>query len=739
MIYVFFICFLLKLFIDFKLFNFKVNKRYLLTNVIEILVSSILLYTFSKFSNYIKVSYIDAIFIFLQSFFFITFIFNFKYIRTKMHNSLFSKCLIILIGSFVISGIIEIGVCNFRFFQTLTYTPKIIELDKIENYKNKKFEIKKLNLKINNVYIDTQSFNQYNLTIKATDEGNALYYQLPTREISDKYEKSKYISLNLSGKSKKILLTFDRKIILNRVILNAKVPLYFNSVRFLIIAFSICFIYAFYCNSYLFKKKLCSSKYKLAIVICLIAFNIMAFCILGNGAIQSFKNTSADYYNQLTSSLKKGKVYIQDPDKSEKILNKLKNPYDINLRAKELKKYKASYLWDAAFYNGHYYVYFGVVPAIIFYLPLNALFNIQLPTAFVVLMCTLLCIILITILLYRFVKLKYKNCSIGVFILLDLLLIYCTGLEYFVKIPNFYGLPIVSGLMFTFLGLNLYFSILTSNRFIKTKLTLGSLSLALVAGCRPQLLLGSLLIIPILVAYFKKNGVNLKKKDYIKYIFAIMIPYIIVASLLMYYNYIRFGSPFDFGANYNLTTNDMTVRGFQFRRIPLGIFMYLFNPVTIKGVFPFIGENALTTSYMGITIYETVYGGLLTTTLIYLITLFLPKFKKIINNKLIYNSCFLMLVSAFLILIVDTQMAGILARYLSDFSWLFGFITVIILLAIENKEFKFKNYFYKVLVVLIILALIYQFFYSFCSFYDAFKNDNLSFWLYFKYLIEFWL
>lgn len=30
----------------------------------------------------------------------------------------------------------------------------------------------------------------------------------------------------------------------------------------------------------------------------------------------------------------------------------------------------------------------------------------------------------------------------------------------------------------------------------------------------------------------------------------------------MWYNAARFGSPFDFGANYNLTSNDMTRRGF---------------------------------------------------------------------------------------------------------------------------------------------------------------------------------
>ncbi len=42
---------------------------------------------------------------------------------------------------------------------------------------------------------------------------------------------------------------------------------------------------------------------------------------------------------------------------------------------------------------------------------------------------------------------------------------------------------------------------------------------------------------------------------------------VLVAVGLMWYNAARFGSPFDFGANYNLTSNDMTHRGFAVGRL----------------------------------------------------------------------------------------------------------------------------------------------------------------------------
>ena len=63
------------------------------------------------------------------------------------------------------------------------------------------------------------------------------------------------------------------------------------------------------------------------------------------------------------------------------------------------------------------------------------------------------------------------------------------------------------------------------------------------------------------------------KEDGLKNIFIYIVPFIMVGIVLMFYNYIRFGSFLDFGANYNLTTNDMTKRGFKIDRTFLGLFI----------------------------------------------------------------------------------------------------------------------------------------------------------------------
>ena len=77
----------------------------------------------------------------------------------------------------------------------------------------------------------------------------------------------------------------------------------------------------------------------------------------------------------------------------------------------------------------------------------------------------------------------------------------------------------------------------------------------------------------------------------------------------MWYNAARFGSPFDFGANYNLTTNDMTGRGFVAGRTGLGIFTYLLQPPMVNAVFPFIRDFTASTVYQGRTLMESSLGG----------------------------------------------------------------------------------------------------------------------------------
>ncbi len=83
---------------------------------------------------------------------------------------------------------------------------------------------------------------------------------------------------------------------------------------------------------------------------------------------------------------------------------------------------------------------------------------------------------------------------------------------------------------------------------------------------------------------------------------AFLLPVVLVAVGLMWYNAARFGSPFDFGANYNLTSNDMTRRGFAVGRIAPAVVTFLAGIPGVQTVFPYITATKMQTNYMGLTI-----------------------------------------------------------------------------------------------------------------------------------------
>ena len=62
-----------------------------------------------------------------------------------------------------------------------------------------------------------------------------------------------------------------------------------------------------------------------------------------------------------------GQLYLEEepPD----WLKSMDDPYDKSARDELQKETGEPYLFDVAYYDGHYYVYFGVVPVLMFYLP----------------------------------------------------------------------------------------------------------------------------------------------------------------------------------------------------------------------------------------------------------------------------------------------------------------------------------------------------------------------------------
>ena len=85
-------------------------------------------------------------------------------------------------------------------------------------------------------------------------------------------------------------------------------------------------------------------------------------CIIPMGLSPYYNGERPDFTNQyelMAESILNGHLYIDYPDIDPKLLA-LDNPYDFEAR----KAAEVSYHWDHAFYNGRYYMYFGIVPSL---------------------------------------------------------------------------------------------------------------------------------------------------------------------------------------------------------------------------------------------------------------------------------------------------------------------------------------------------------------------------------------
>ena len=604
----------------------------------------------------------------------------------------------------------EINITNFEIAEGIRINNdnSLTVIDTSHRY----IDIKNINEHIDNIYIKLSNANEkdtkMNIAFGFTDAANSKFKSTPSREVLLKDNRGETIKLNLVGKTKKFRIYFNGaenfNFYIDKISFNRSIEYNFSTIRIMVIFLFISLLYALK-NSQIFKYNLQDKRCKRHIITALIIQIVFFTCMFpmnGYFIAENFEEAAPqrNQYKLLAESFSKGKVEL-DVEPSQ-ILKDLKNPYDTKQRKDAFADTEETYLWDVAFYNNKYYVYFGVAPVIVYYLPFYLITGTHIKTCICDYITGILLVIGIFILIKKIASIWFKNTSLGTYLFLTLMMVNGCGLMQVFGRPDHYFLPIVMGVTFAVYGLISWLKAYETDKY--RYYFLGSLCMASIAACRPQLLLAAFLSIPL----FKdklKEGIFSKKN--IKRYIAFLTPFIMVAIPMMIYNYVRFSSPFDFGANYNLTTNDMTKRGWVIRRIPLGLFYYLFNPINFSLKFPFVYRTGLQTNYMGTTIYENMGAGFLITNAITLFAFTLFNKSKKFKDKKPWIVGSLCTIFAVVIMIVDTQMAGILPRYFLDFGF-FLYIAAIISVFASNKEINSESKYLKILKILFVFLLIYN-------------------------------
>lgn len=687
------------------------------------------------------------------------------------------KAFVLAAASFLILAIgLELSIFNVNFYSTfenleapLNYYLEEVKLPdgSFSVPAGETIQFPELNAEIENIKIDLSNKNAGSVDVEVllTDEANEFYFSAGERQLFTFVEKSQYLNIHSSGKTNHLALVFDsdtEEISLDGISINANRPFEFSFLRLLIVFGALCLIYIFKPSSVLYKKKLIEAQsLKSSLMMAFLCLQCGLIIVLGSinptfmgiategynsykwdGSGIDFTELSMKHHNQydeLAQAILNGKTYIDNDDVPESLKN-LENPYDTALRSAASAESGDSYRWDVAYFDGHYYVYFGIVPLLIMYLPFRALFGTPFPSAVGIMIFAFIFAVGVFKLLDLLCQKKFKSISVGAFLLTALSFINCCGAMFLVKRPDFYSVPIITSMAFVIWGIYLWLKGLWNEKSNNLQFLLGSLFMALSVGCRPQSVLICGIALPLFLGYFFKDNFIFKKEG-IKKLILLGAPFIIVASGIMYYNFIRFGSPFDFGSSYNLTTNDVTRRGFELGRTFFGIFTYLFQTPQLTGEFPYLQAVEIETAYLGKTIHENCFGGLITSLPMLWFIFALPKAKEGLKEKKLFALSLTLLFIGLALVVADTQAGGLLQRYFSDFGYIFFLLAVIVIFALYDSD-KLENN-AKSLNALIIFSAFLSIFYSFALAFSVsdvtIDTQNPTLFGTIRHLVEFWI
>lgn len=645
----------------------------------------------------------------------------------------FLKCAAAVVA---IALLLEVFVFNVNYFATAGYSPISLD-DKLDlrqtvddeyllTEANHVLEFNDLNTEVHNIRLDfdyRQPAQQLSVKVQFTDEAHRTYFDstdytegVPEVAVSTLVDASEYLNLNTSGVVNDLRIEIGGEkvnypIRLTGVTLNAHHPFSFNTTRFALTAAVLGLAVLFRPRSFIYRIGIVErprlSKAIIVAVVAVEALVLSSYLFFGSNLVgvatssynsgswngSSIVNTfevggeNAQQYAELAKSMTEGKLYLEA--EPPEWLQQMDDPYDRGARDELQKATGEDYLFDVAYYDGKYYVYFGVVPVLLFYLPFYVLTGANFPTAVGVLIAVLAFALGCSALLDRFARYHFKRVSLGLYLLLQMPLVLCSGVLYLLKFPTFYSLPIALGLAFSVWGLYLWTRGRTARRRCGWFLA-GSLCMALVAGCRPQLLVLSLLAFPLFWRPYVSERRLFTPRGAREFA-CLVAPYAVVAVGLGWYNQARFGSVTDFGANYNLTVNDMTKRGWNVGRLAPALFSYLLQPPCVSGSFPFLQEAPFQTTYMGQTVKEPTFGGILACLPLLWI---LAGSRRILRlrtaqraTRTVAGVIAALLAGGVIVALADAEMAGILQRYYADFSFMF-LASAVLLAFIVNENLQ---------------------------------------------------
>jgi tetratricopeptide (TPR) repeat protein len=288
-------------------------------------------------------------------------------------------------------------------------------------------------------------------------------------------------------------------------------------------------------------------------------------------------------YNLLSQGLLSGHLYVAKPVPPS--LGRVKDPYDPeeNQAARFGTSASPNGVGDFSLYNGRLYLCFGIAPALLYFIPAHLLTGFWMPhwTA-AILFCSLGLIANIS-LANRIRKAHFPGFPGR----LAAAFVPVLGLASYAPVllarPDMWEIPIACGYSLVSAALLCLWEALEKPENAPKWLALASAALGAAFAARPTTLLAA----PILAAAFLNSGIRSNPRAWV----AAALPLAACGAAVALYNFQRFGSPFEFGAKYQLAGEyESRVRAFSFRYVWANLRLYLFQGVRWHRWFPFVAE-----------------------------------------------------------------------------------------------------------------------------------------------------
>ncbi|MBQ9544152.1 MAG: hypothetical protein IJV00_03390 [Clostridia bacterium] len=482
--------------------------------------------------------------------------------------------------------------------------------------------------------------------------------------------KASYLSLKLTGES-------GRDYVLSGIVINEPEGLSFNFLRFFVILLVALGIWA--SGQYKLSEKVHDPLSQsgrmttagLALFAMAAAFAV-SMCLTDESVFTlipyPLEKSVASYnpYVQQFDALMKGQLHLDV--EVPQALAELENPYDYSQRAAA----GVSFLWDRAYFDGHYYSYFGMAPIFVLYFPVYLLTGSVPSDAVTAVTFSLIAGMFTVYALDEILKATKIKISTSHYVIGTVFCLFGSMIWFNQRSFNrFYYVACLASAAFAALFFFFFIKALYNekNRLKKRfELAGAGLCYGLIFLSRVNVaLMCAFVVVAILV--FRLIGAVKEKKipPFVLDTVCLAVPVVVCFAVGMILNKLRFGSFTEFGSTYQLTVSDISLNKLTYNGIFPTLYHYFLALPKLRTVFPFAIFNSESMNNYGHYVYTSTTNVGLFAIPANLFVFALPFMNKNKRGSKEYKTVIGVSLGAVVVTaLLDFALGGVILRYVTD-------------------------------------------------------------------------